>query len=85
MAMEKGECTDDFTAEIIMSRLYPIPVVYWVSWLLFALIVLVSVVSENCYQQCISNATYPVRRVAFNPIFIFLIAILGSNDSAAQL
>eukprot|EP01032_Pedospumella_encystans_P020122 gene20122-22868_t len=30
VAMEKGECTDDFTAEIIMSRLYPIPVVYWV-------------------------------------------------------
>ena len=76
VAMEKGECTDDFTAEIIMSRLYPIPVVYWVSWILVSLIVLVSVVSESCYQQCISNETFPVGRVAFLTRFSYFLSPL---------
>ena len=42
--MKGGQCTDDFTAEIIMSRLFPIPQAYWVCLLLFSLIAVAATV-----------------------------------------
>jgi len=45
-AVESGQCTDDFTAEIIMSRLYPTPQAFCVTLVLFALYLVTSVVRK---------------------------------------
>eukprot|EP01032_Pedospumella_encystans_P010862 gene10862-12676_t len=42
-AMDSGQCTDDFTAEILMSRLTPTFLIYFLTWALFTLILVTSV------------------------------------------
>ncbi len=49
-AMDGGQCTDDFTAEIIMTRLTPIMQVYAVSIVLFLVLIITSVVSFWVYS-----------------------------------
>lgn len=44
-AVESGHCTDDFTAEIIMSRLYPTPQAGLVTFILYSMLLVTAVVS----------------------------------------
>jgi len=45
-AVESGQCTDDFTAKIIMSRLYPTPQAFCLTLVLFVLYLVTSVVRK---------------------------------------
>lgn len=47
VAVESGQCTDEFTAEIITSRLFPTPEAFWVTWVLFFLMVAIAAVSDG--------------------------------------
>ena len=49
-AMDSGQCTDDFTADIIMSRLTPIFQVYCVTIVLIIVLGIASVVSCHIYN-----------------------------------
>ena len=60
-AMDSGQCTDDFTAEILMSRLTPTFLIYFLTWALFTLILVTSVVRFTLltYNFSISVLYYP--------------------------